>query len=160
MVAITPFNADSWENFAKPSDAMLKATLTSLQYQVKQKEGTETPFINEYDKNDAEGIYVDIVSGEPLYFSKDKYDSGTGWPSFVKPTSLDVVTLKEDKQFFSTRTEVRSRYADSHIGHVFDDGPADRGGKRYCMNSASMRFIPRENMEKEGYAHLFNLMDS
>lgn len=153
---ITQFNAMSWNSFVKPSQEKLKTSLTPLQYQVTQEDGTESPFKNEYDSNKREGIYVDVVSGEPLFFSKDKYDSGTGWPSFVKPLTDDVVTLKVDKGFFSTRTEVRSRYADSHLGHVFDDGPAERGGKRYCMNSAALRFIEKENMEKEGYAYLLS----
>lgn len=151
---IIQYNSMSWNAFTKPSKEELKKTLSPLQYKVTQEDGTETPFKNEYDKNYEEGIYVDIVSGEPLYFSKDKYDSGTGWPSFVKPISLDVVTLKEDNGFFSKRTEVRSRYADSHIGHVFDDGPTDRGGKRYCMNSAALRFIAKIDMEQEGYGYL------
>jgi len=140
-----------WENFVKPSDAELKSKLTPIQYSVTQKNGTERPFDNVYDENHEEGIYVDIVSGEPLYFSKDKYDSGTGWPSFVKPISDKAIVLKVDKGFFSTRTEVRSPIADSHLGHVFDDGPQDRGGKRYCMNSAAMKFIPKTDMEKMGY---------
>jgi peptide methionine sulfoxide reductase msrA/msrB len=148
------YNALSWKNFVKPDDAVLRSTLMSIQYEVTQNDGTEKPFANEYDKNYDEGIYVDIVSGEPLYFSKDKYDSGTGWPSFVKPISDEVVTLHEDNTLFTKRTEVRSRYADSHIGHVFDDGPKDRGGKRYCMNSAAMRFIAKSDMEKEGYGYL------
>lgn len=148
------YTAGSWKDFVKPDDAVLRNTLTSMQYDVTQKDGTESPFKNEYDKNYEEGIYVDIVSGEPLYFSKDKYDSGTGWPSFVKPISDEVVVLKEDNGLFVKRTEVRSRYADSHLGHVFDDGPKDRGGKRYCMNSASMRFISKADMEKEGYGYL------
>lgn len=151
---ITQFNAMSWKSFVKPSEEKLKNVLTPLQYKVTQEEGTESPFKNEYDKNWEEGIYVDIVSGEPLYFSKDKYDSGTGWPSFVKPISDDVLTLKVDKKLLSTRTEVRSRYADSHIGHVFDDGPRDRGGKRYCMNSAALRFVAKADMEKAGYGYL------
>ncbi len=146
----------SWGTYTKPSKAVLAQTLTALQYQVTQEEGTETPFNNVYDKNYADGIYVDIVSGEPLYSSKDKYDSGTGWPSFVKPIAEDAVTLHEDSTFFSKRTEVRSRYADSHLGHVFDDGPSDRGGKRYCMNSASLRFIAKEKMEEEGYGYLLS----
>lgn len=150
------FTARSWDAFVKPSEAMLRAKLTPLQYEVTQEEGTEKPFANEYDKNTGEGIYVDIVSGEPLFFSKDKYDSGTGWPSFVKPISLDVVTLKEDDTLFFSRTEVRSRYADSHIGHVFDDGPVERGGKRYCMNSAALRFVPKATMEQEGYGYLLS----
>lgn len=151
---------DSWAHFIKPSSDTLKAQLTALQYKVTQENGTESPHTNAYDKNYDEGIYVDIVSGEPLYFSKDKYDSGTGWPSFVKPISNNVVVLREDNTLFSKRTEVRSLYADSHLGHVFDDGPKDRGGKRYCMNSAALRFIPRSAMEQEGYAYLFPLMDA
>jgi peptide methionine sulfoxide reductase msrA/msrB len=149
-----PFNAMSWDKFEKPTDQELRERLTPLQYDVTQHEGTEPPFRNEYDKNYEEGIYVDIVSGEPLYFSKDKYDSGTGWPSFVRPISDDVLTLKQDRRLFFSRTEVRSRHADSHVGHVFDDGPSDRGGKRYCMNSAAMRFIAKADMEKEGYGYL------
>ncbi len=153
--AITPvYNAHSWDNFVKPNEEKLRALLTPIQYTVTQEKGTESPHDNAYDKNYEEGIYVDVVSGEPLYFSKDKYDSGTGWPSFVKPISDEVVVLKEDNGFFTKRTEVRSRYADSHIGHVFDDGPQDRGGKRYCMNSAAMRFIVKSDMEKEGYGYL------
>ena len=144
-------NVKSWESFTKPTEAQLRTSLTALQYKVTQEEGTEPSFNNLYDKNTTEGIYVDIVSGEPLYSSRDKYDSGTGWPSFVKPINPDAVVLKVDEGIFTTRTEVRSRYADSHLGHVFDDGPADRGGRRYCMNSASMRFIAKEHMEKEGY---------
>ncbi len=137
--------------------AELKKRLTSLQYRVTQEEGTEPPFDNEYDKNTAEGIYVDIVSGEPLFSSKDKYDSGTGWPSFVKPISSDAVVLYEDRDVFGVRTEVRSRYADSHLGHLFDDGPVDRGGKRYCMNSAALRFIPKDEMETKGYGEYLSL---
>lgn len=150
----------SWDTFVKPSEETLRALLTPIQYKVTQKDGTETPFKNAYDKNYDEGIYVDIVSGEPLYLSRDKYDSGTGWPSFVRPISLDVVVLREDNTFFTKRTEVRSRYADSHVGHVFTDGPKDEGGLRYCMNSAALRFIPRSDMEKEGYAYLFPRMDA
>jgi len=142
---------NTWELYIKPSDAELRALLTEVQYEVTQKEGTERSFKNEYDANKAEGIYVDVLSGEPLYSSKDKFDSGTGWPSFVKPITESSIITKEDKGFFGTRIEVRSRYADSHLGHVFDDGPTDRGGKRYCMNSASMRFVPKEKMESEGY---------
>ncbi len=135
----------------KPNDAHLRAALTPLQYKVTQKNGTEPPFQNEYDKNYAAGIYVDIVSGEPLFSSRDKYDSGTGWPSFVKPIALGVVVEKVDKGFFSTRTEIRSRIGDSHLGHLFPDGPKDRGGLRYCMNSAALRFVPKEKMTAEGY---------
>ena len=151
-----PFTSSSWPHYMKPNNDELKAKLTPLQYEVTQEGGTEPAFNNEYDKNYAPGIYVDIVSGEPLYFSKDKYDSGSGWPSFVKPISKDVVTIHEDNKLFTTRNEVRSRHADSHLGHVFDDVPEDRGGKRYCMNSAAMRFIPKEKMEEEGYGYLIN----
>jgi len=149
--SVASSSSERWKVYIKPTEAVLRTLLTPLQYEVTQKDGTEQPFNNIYDKNTEEGIYVDILSGEPLYSSKDKYDSGTGWPSFVKPITSDAVVLKEDRSLFSARVEVRSRYADSHLGHVFDDGPADRGGKRYCMNSASMRFIPLVDMEKEGY---------
>ncbi len=151
---IIQLNPLSWNTFVKPSGEELKKTLSALQYKVTQEGGTETPFNNAYDKNHEEGIYVDVVSGEPLYFSKDKYDSGTGWPSFVQPISPEAVTLKEDNGFFTKRTEVRSRSADSHIGHMFADGPADRGGKRYCMNSAALRFISKKDMEQQGYGYL------
>lgn len=140
-----------WKNFTKDMKAEKLKTLTPLQFNVTQKEGTEPSFSNAYDTNKEKGIYVDIVSGEPLYLSTDKYDSGTGWPSFVKPINASVITLHEDKGFFTTRTEVRSTIADSHLGHVFPDGPADRGGMRYCMNSAAMRFVPLAEMEQEGY---------
>jgi peptide methionine sulfoxide reductase msrA/msrB len=140
-----------WKNFtAKEKEERLKM-LTPLQFKVTQEEGTERSFQNEYDTNKEKGIYVDIVSGEPLFLSSDKYDSGTGWPSFVKPIREDVVTLKVEDGIFSSRTEVRSVIADSHLGHVFDDGPSDRGGERYCMNSAALRFIPLAQMESEGY---------
>jgi peptide methionine sulfoxide reductase msrA/msrB len=140
-----------FSHYIKPSDEQLKSMLTSIQYDVTQHEGTERPFTNEYAENYAPGIYVDVVSGEPLYSSSDKYDSGTGWPSFVKPIDDTYIVEKEDKKLFSTRTEVRSKYADDHLGHVFPDGPQDRGGKRYCMNSAALKFIPFAAMDKEGY---------
>lgn len=148
-----------FDNYHKPSDEILKQELTPLQYDVTQKEGTEKPFQNEYDRNKAEGIYVDRISGEALFSSRDKYDSGTGWPSFVKPIEANDVVLHEDKKLFSTRTEVRSRYADSHIGHVFDDGPGDRGGKRYCMNSAALLFVPKEDMQSKGYEKYLYLFE-
>jgi methionine-R-sulfoxide reductase len=132
--------------------------LSPTQYNVTQEAGTEAPFQNEYYDNKEKGIYVDVVSGEPLYLSSDKYDSGTGWPSFTKPVKEDAVTLHEDTALFSSRTEVRSAVADSHLGHVFNDGPKDKGGKRYCMNSAAMRFVPFADMEAEGYGEFKSLL--
>lgn len=148
-----------WRNFVKPSDDVLRAKLTPLQYEVTQHEGTEEPFDNAYNSNAAEGIYVDVVSGEPLFSSRDKFDSGTGWPSFVKPLSAETVVLKEDRQLFVVRTEVRSRYGDSHLGHVFNDGPSDRGGLRYCMNSAALRFVPKDQLQAEGYGEFVSLFN-
>ncbi|KKT35215.1 MAG: Methionine-R-sulfoxide reductase [Parcubacteria group bacterium GW2011_GWA2_44_12] len=146
-----------WKSYQKPSKDVLKKLLTPLQYKVTQENETEPPFQNEYNETKQEGVYVDILSGEPLYSSRDKYDSGTGWPSFVKPITQESLILKEDKSFFSTRTEVRSKYADSHLGHVFPDGPADRGGLRYCMNSAALRFIPKEYLAANGYKEYMGL---
>jgi methionine-R-sulfoxide reductase len=139
------------KQFRKPSDAELRKQLSADQYHVTQHEGTERPFTNPYWNNYAAGIYVDIVSGEPLFSSFDKYDSGTGWPSFTKPIEPANIKTRTDRRLWMTRTEVRSAHADSHLGHVFDDGPREAGGLRYCMNSASMRFIPVERLEEEGY---------
>lgn len=143
--------------FVKPTDTELQTRLTPLQYAVTQKASTEPPFKNEYDKNYTDGMYVDIVSGEPLFSSKDKFDSGTGWPSFVKPLTPDSIIEKTDYYLLYPRTEILSRFAGSHLGHMFNDGPPDRGGKRYCMNSAALRFIPAANLEKEGYGEFTNL---
>ncbi len=150
--------AKSWLNFSPEAKIEKLKTLNSLQRQVTQEDGTERAFDNEYNDNKEVGIYVDIVSGEPLFLSKDKYDSGTGWPSFVKPVDEYAITLHTDDWFFSERTEVRSKIANSHLGHVFEDGPSDRGGQRYCMNSASLKFIELDNMEKEGYGEYINML--
>lgn len=136
--------------YTKPDDETLRKKLTKIQYDVTQKNRTEPPFENEYDTHKKEGIYVDIVSGEPLFSSRDKFSSGTGWPSFSKPLEKDNIAEKEDRSHFMIRTEVRSRHADSHLGHVFPDGPKP-SGLRYCVNSSALRFIPKEDLEKEGY---------
>jgi len=142
--------------FIKPTKEVLKKQLTPLQYKVTQEEGTERPFNNEYWDNKRDGIYVDIVSGEPLFSSTDKYKSGTGWPSFTRPITGNVVIEKKDRRLLFARTEIRSRVADSHLGHVFDDGPAPTG-KRYCMNSAALRFIPVEKLQSEGYTQYLTM---
>lgn len=144
------------KNFTKPTDDELRRKLTPMQYEVTQNDATEPAFQNEYWNEKREGIYVDIVSGEPLFSSLDKFDSHCGWASFTAPLEENI-TEHQDTKFGMARTEVRSKNADSHLGHVFDDGPRDRGGLRYCINSASVRFVPKEKLEEEGYGEYLSL---
>lgn len=140
-------------------DAELRKKLTKEQYYVTKQNGTERPFANEYWDNKRDGIYVDVISGEPLFSSRDKFDSGTGWPSFTKPLAKENVVEKNDGTHGMVRVEVRSKKSDSHLGHLFDDGPRDKGGMRYCMNSASMRFVPVEKLKEEGYERFLPLFE-
>lgn len=148
-----------FKDYKKPSREDFIEKLSPVEYKVTQENATERPFSHEYDKNFEEGIYVDIVSGEPLFSSRDKFDAGCGWPSFTTPLDDENVEEKRDLTHGMVRTEVRSKNADSHLGHVFNDGPKDKGGLRYCINGASLRFVKKEDMEKEGYGDYLDLFE-
>ncbi len=147
------------EKYFKPDNKTLKEKLTPIQYEVTQNDATERPFSSEYNDNNEEGLYVDIVSGEPLFSSKHKFDAGCGWPSFSKPIEKDNIVKKEDTSHGMKRTEVRSKHGDSHLGHVFNDGPKNMGGLRYCINGASLKFIKKENLAKEGYKEYLKIFE-
>lgn len=147
------------KKYIKPDIENIKNKLSNLEYRVTQENATERPFTSKLNDNNEEGIYVDIVSGEPLFSSKDKFDAGCGWPSFTKPVEDEHIIEKRDLSHGMIRTEVRSKYGDSHLGHVFPDGPRDKGGLRYCINGASLRFIRKEDMEKEGYGGYLSLFE-
>jgi len=156
LPAARPRQEPTWH---KPEDGVLEQRLSSMQYLVTRKNHTEPPFQNEYWDHHAKGIYVDVATGEPLFLSTDKFDSGCGWPSFSKPVDAGALVEKSDTSFGLRRTEVRSRVGDSHLGHVFDDGPKDAGGLRYCINSAALRFVPLDDMESEGYGAFVPLIE-
>lgn len=147
------------QKYNKKTKEELKETLSSTQYRVTQESATESPFQNEYYNHFEEGIYIDITTGEPLFISSDKFESGCGWPSFSKPINKSSIEEIEDKKFGMFRTEVRSKIGNSHLGHVFNDGPSEMGGLRYCINSASLKFIPKKDMEREGYGEYLSLFD-